>query len=130
MSRLKNLSATAFCVAGADQLELPAVPTAAHAGDQIVLLEKLLPLIASELGALVGMHMDLGLWFAVPDGHEQGLQRQVRIGPALHRPTDHPPGKQIDDDGQIQKPFVGADVGDIGDPKLVGGLDPSMGPRT
>ena len=63
---------------------VPAVPTSAHAGGQIVLLEELLPLIAGELGPLVGMHVDLGLWFARPDGHEQGLQRQVSVGAALH----------------------------------------------
>ena len=54
---------------------IPAVAAAAHAGDQIVLFEELLPLIAGELGTLVRMHVDLGLWFAPPDRHEQGLQR-------------------------------------------------------
>jgi glutamine synthetase len=76
---------------------IPAVPAAAHAGDQIVLLKELLPLIAGELGTLVrcpaavclqtargGMHVDLGLWFAPPDSHEQGLQRQIGVGAALH----------------------------------------------
>ena len=46
------------------------------------------------------MHLNFGLWFAAPDGHalpgnglpanrerEQGLQRQVRVGAALHGPA-------------------------------------------
>ena len=44
---------------------VPAVPAAAHAWDQIVLLKELLPLMSGELGALVGMHMELGVWVAL-----------------------------------------------------------------
>jgi hypothetical protein len=66
LSRLKRLSATAL-VRG-----------------QIVLFKELLPLAADELGALVGMHMDLGFGFAQPGVHEQGLPRQISIGAALH----------------------------------------------
>jgi hypothetical protein len=55
---------------------IPAVATAAHALCKIVLFEERLPLIAGELGPLVGMHVELGLWFAPPDSHQQGLQRQ------------------------------------------------------
>ena len=69
------------------------------------------------------MHMDLGLWFAAPNGHQQGLQREICIGAALHRPTDHPPRKQVDHDRQIQEPLVGADVGNVGDPELVRRID-------
>ena len=68
------------------------------------------------------MYLNLGRWFAPPDGHEQGLQRQGCIGAALHRPTNDPPRKQVDHDSKIQKSFVGANLGDIGDPKLVGGI--------
>ena len=61
-----------------------AVPAAAHAGDQIVLFGEFLPLRAGELGTLVRMHLNLGLWFAPPDGFAQGLRRQFSVGPALH----------------------------------------------
>ncbi len=67
--------------------------------------------------------MDLGLWFAPPDRHQKGLQRQIGIGAALYRPADDPPGKQIDHDGQIQKILMRADVGDVSDPKLIRGID-------
>ena len=39
---------------------VPAVPTSALAGEV--------------MRTLVGIHLDLGLWFAAPDGHQQGLQ--------------------------------------------------------
>jgi hypothetical protein len=52
-----------------------------------MLFEELLPLIAGKLGALIGVHMDFDFGFAPPDSHQQGLQRQIGIGPALHRPA-------------------------------------------
>lgn len=69
--------------AALDDRVVPAVPTPAHAWGQIVLLKELLPLIAGELGTLVGMHVDLGLWFAPPNGHQEGLRRQIGIGAAM-----------------------------------------------
>src|SRR3990167_2404930 len=101
LSRLKKLSATALSQQFPRRLmlgtRLCCSRTSCHS--------------ASELRTLVRMNMDLGLWFAPPDGHEQGLQRQVCIGATLHRPTDHAPRKQINHDRQIQEPLVGADVG-------------------
>jgi hypothetical protein len=67
----------------------------------LLLFKELLPFIAGELGTLIGMHIDLGFWLATPDGHQQGLQRQIDLGATLHRPTDHPPGKKINHVGQI-----------------------------
>jgi hypothetical protein len=69
------------------------------------------------------MHPDFSLRFAVPDGHQQGLQRQVGVGAALPGPPNNAPRKQIDDDCEIKEALVGADVGDICDPELVGGVD-------
>ena len=90
---------------------------------------------AGELRALIRMHMNLGFGLAAPDGHEQGLQRQVGMRAALHRPAarqrfackpregaNDTPRKQIDHDCQIQETPVRADISDIGDPKLVGGI--------
>lgn len=68
------------------------------------------------------MHVDLGLWFASPDCHQQGLQWQIGIGAALHRPANNAPRKQIDNDSKIKEPLVGADVSNICDPELIQGI--------
>lgn len=50
-----------------------AIPTATHAGIQIVLAEKRLPLTAGELGTLIRVDHDTVLGFAPPHGGEQRL---------------------------------------------------------
>ena len=50
-----------------------AIPSATHAGIQIVFTEKRLPLFASELGTLVRMDQEPMLWFAPPNGDQQCL---------------------------------------------------------
>ena len=69
------------------------------------------------------MHLDFGLRFTAPDGHQQGLQRQIGICAALHGPPNNTPRKEIDDDCEIKEAFVGPDVGDICDPELVRSVD-------
>jgi hypothetical protein len=59
------------------------------------------------------MHLNFGLWFAPPDSHQQGLQGQIGICAALHGPPNNAPGKQIDDNCEIQEALVGADVGSL-----------------
>ena len=55
------------------------IPTPAHAGLQVVLAEKHLPLAAGELRSLIRMDHHLGLGFATPYGCEQGLQRDIGL---------------------------------------------------
>ena len=96
-----------------------AVAAPAHAGFEVVLAEEGLPLPAGELGALVGMHRDPVVGLSSPDGHQQGLQGEVRRHAGLGGPADDTTREQIDDDTQIQPAFVGLDVGDVGDPDLI-----------
>lgn len=77
------------------------IPTSAHAGLQVVLAEKHLPLAAGELRSLIRMDHHLGLWFVTPYGAQQGLQREIGRHARLSRPSDHAPRKQINDDRQI-----------------------------
>ena len=37
-----------------------------------------------------------------------------------HRPADHLAGEQVEDHGQVEPAFAGRDVGDIGQPDLIG----------
>jgi hypothetical protein len=50
-----------------------AIPTAAHAGIQIVLAEKHLPLTTGDLGTLIRVDHDTVFGFATSDGGEQRL---------------------------------------------------------
>ena len=70
-----------------DNCVIPAVATAAHVGDQIVLLSELLPFIAGELGTLIGMYMDLCLWLATPDGQVSKIAEIEPVLAALERAT-------------------------------------------
>ncbi len=66
------------------------------------------------------MDHDLASGLSSPDGHQQGLQRQVRGHAGLGGPADDTAREQIDDDTQIQPALVGLDVGDVGHPDLIG----------
>ena len=50
---------------------------------------------------------------ASPYRHVQRLQHHIGSLPALHRPTDHAAGIQVDHDSQIGEAFQGANVGDV-----------------
>ena len=47
-----------------------AIPTTAHAGDQIVFAEERLPFPAGKLGILTRVDHDLLLWFASPNSRQ------------------------------------------------------------
>ena len=50
------------------------------------------------------------------DGHGQGCDGQFRPHVATHRPADDFAGEEIEHDGQIEPPFLGWHVGDVGEP--------------
>ena len=49
------------------------VPASAHAGFQIMVFQKRLPFMASELASLIGMDRHLALRLSSPHGHQQSL---------------------------------------------------------
>jgi len=55
----------------------------------------------------------------LPERHAQSFQCQGRFQAALQRPTDAAPGEGVQQDCQINKLQLQADVGDIGDPDLI-----------
>jgi hypothetical protein len=75
--------------------------------------------MAPVLIALIRMHHHLARRFASPDGHEQRVDRQLPGHAFPHRPAHHLAREQIEHDGQIQPPLVGADLGNVGRPDLV-----------
>ena len=64
--------------------------------------------------------MDDGRGPALRHGHVQRRQDQFGAQMGLHRPADHPPAPHVEDDGQVQEPRRGRDVGDVRHPQVVG----------
>lgn len=93
-----------------------AVATPAHAGDEIVRLQKCLPVVTAELAALVLVDDDGLGRLASPDRHQERVDREFPIHARLHRPSDHLTREEIKHYGQIQPALVSADVGDVGHP--------------
>jgi hypothetical protein len=54
------------------------------------------------------------------EGHVQGIQNQLGSQMVCHRPADHLAAPDIHDDRQIEEARHGRNVGDVGDPQLVG----------
>ena len=82
-----------------------------------------LEVVATILATLVGMHQDASVGFAAPDGHEEGIQRQFAAQRRLHGPAHHLAGVQVQHHGKVQPALPCPDVGDVGDPDLVGRVD-------
>lgn len=53
-------------------------------------------------------------------GHHQRIEHTAGIDAATHGPADHLTREQIDHHGQVRPALMGADVGDIGHPRLIG----------
>ncbi len=99
---------------------VPAIAPAAHAAGDVLLGQQPLKLLAAVLAALVRVvHQRLGL-AAAPDGHHQRIEHELGGHLRAHRPADGAAAEEIQDDRQIQPAFAGADVGEVGDPLLVG----------
>lgn len=81
--------------------------------------QEVAPVVATKLAALVAMDDDLGLRAPAPDGGQQGVEHQLAIDAATHGPPDHGAGEEIQHHGQTQPSLVRADVGDVGDPRLI-----------
>ena len=96
-----------------------AVAPSAHRMTQIVVLQERCPVHTGELRSLIRMHQNLFLWLSPPDSHQQRLQHDIRCLTALHRPADNTAGIEIDHHREIGEAFVGPDVGDVRDPRLV-----------
>ena len=90
---------------------------------KIVSTQEYGPIHAGELTALIRMDQHLVLRLSSPDGYHQGLQNDICRLTALHGPADHAPGVKIDDHRKVDEPFLRPDIGNIGHPNLVRGLD-------
>ena len=97
-----------------------AVAPAAHGGDQAGRLQCRPEVAGGVLDAAVGVEDQTGWGLAVQDRHGEGGEDESRVDGVAHGPTDDPAAVEIEDAGEIKPTLVGGDVGDVGDPDLVG----------
>ena len=62
----------------------PTIPPAAHAGLKVIGLTETLPVIATVLATLIGMHKDILRRLAPPDSHHQSIQNDFTGNGELH----------------------------------------------
>ena len=55
------------------------IPASAHALLQVVLVQEVAPVLATELAALIGMHHHRVLGLPTPDGHQERVHRNLAI---------------------------------------------------
>ena len=99
----------------------------AHAGSKAIGEELLLVGGAGVLAAAIGVVEQAG--FGAPSllGVSQGLKGQRSLQMILKLPADNLAAEQIHESGQVKPALAGPEVGDIGDPDLVGGCGGGQG---
>ena len=78
--------------------------------------------LGSVLGSAIGMMDAARRRLPLLDRDGQGSERQTRIDGAADGIANNEPGPCIQNDGDINEAAHDGDVGDIGDPKLVGSI--------
>ena len=95
------------------------VAGAAHA-DQSAARRELVAIVgAGVLHAPVGVMDEAGLGASGGQGHVERFDRQARFEMVGERPADHPAGKGVENDGQVDKLSRQPDISDVGDPDLI-----------
>src|SRR5215203_6769468 len=72
------------------------------------------------LAAVVGVADQAGWRLSLADGHLQGVQDQFGAQVLGHRPANDPTRERVQDHGEVQPALVGALLGNVGDPELIG----------
>ena len=96
-----------------------AVALSTHGHCHAELAQPILIVLGTILGPATRVMDEPWAWAFGPDGTHQRLAHQVRRHPGTHRMTDHLTRVEILHSGQIQPPFSGRHVDDVGDPGLV-----------
>ena len=101
---------------------VPAISLPAHGLDHPGCVVNLAVTRRGVLAAAIRMVSEAGRRLLPLDGHGQGRDGQFRPHVVTHRPADDFAGEEIEHDGQIEPPFLGWHVGDVGEPNLIGPL--------
>jgi hypothetical protein len=70
--------------------------------------------------AVVAVVDQPGGGFALVQRHADGVEDELAAQVIGHRPPDDPPSAGIDDHGEVEEALPRAQVGDVGNPQLVG----------
>jgi hypothetical protein len=100
---------------------------AGHADAEAMLMEDLHVVARCILNPPIGVMNDSCRGLALDQSHPEGLQAQGRVDSPGKRISHHPAGKEIQQDGKIDKATQDTDVGQIGHPDLIGSHDPQVG---
>jgi hypothetical protein len=99
---------------------VPAVAGSAHATGHAVVGQEPLEGLTGVLAPPIRV-MQHGLRFtAPPDRHHKGIGDELRGHRRLHRPADDPAREEIYHCRDVEPPFGGPEVGEIGDPFAIG----------
>src|ERR1017187_5998565 len=101
---------------------VPAVSLAAHRWRNAMPLQYLTEVVAGVLAATIAVEDQpcLLAWIAFEPRHLQSIDHQVALHIWPHRPAHHFPAEQIDYYRKKQPTFVGRDIRQISNPRLVG----------
>ena len=96
-----------------------AVAAGTHAAPDAVFPGLVAEVIASVLGAAVGVMQQDPLRLSLPDRHVECVDRDVSAVPPIHRPAHDAARVQVHDHGQVHPTLLRRDIRDIGSPVLV-----------
>ena len=100
---------------------VPAIARAAHATREALVRQQSLERRTGVLTAPIGV-MQHGRGLAPPPHrHHQRIRDQLRGHRGLHGPADDPPGEEVHDRGDVEPPFGGPEIGEVGHPFEVRG---------
>ena len=120
-------------VAAVDQFEFEGAPEAFHGGDAVAVAATAHggnQVGASQVGAEVaggvsdapvGTEQEVGRRLPMPERQGQGAQDQRSVEVRPRGPADDLAAVNVQDRGEVKPASPGGDVGDVGDPDLIGG---------
>lgn len=99
---------------------IKAISSAAHAGFDFGQGQFFLEFPAGILGAPVGMEDEP--WGRIPteESHAESAEDEFGVEVGFQSPSDDAAAEKVEDDAEIEPAFLGPEVGDIGNPGLVG----------
>jgi len=98
---------------------VPTVALAAHALCDVEEVQAIAERVGRILTATVAVKEEIARRSTMRDGHIEGFHDDAGSHVVVHRPADDLAREQVDHHGQVEPAFVGADVGDVGNPLLV-----------